>query len=169
MDIKVIQPNDAPALKEGLKLVRDVFWDFEAPDYSDEGILEFEDYIEFGRIQAELAAHRLLMWGAFVKGRVYGVLAVRPPCHISLLFVDKRVHRKGVGRALVQVMAGYFAEVGGCRAVTVHSSPFAVEAYTRYGFVPTGPEQTVNGLRFTPMECSLEALGRAEAKDDAPQ
>ena len=38
------------------------------------------------------------------------------------------------------------------KAFTVHSSPYAVEVYRHLGFAATGPEQTVNGLRFTPME-----------------
>lgn len=37
--------------------------------------------------------------------------------------------------------------------MTVHSSPFAVEIYRHLGFVATGEERTVNGLRFTPMLC----------------
>ena len=34
---------------------------------------------------------------------------------------------------------------------TVHSSPYAVEVYRHLGFVATDAEQTVSGLRFTPM------------------
>ena len=37
---------------------------------------------------------------------------------------------------------------------TVHSSPYAVEVYRHLGFVPTDEEQTVDGLRFTPMQYS---------------
>lgn len=33
----------------------------------------------------------------------------------------------------------------------MHSSPYAVEVYRHLGFAPTDTEQTVNGLRFTPM------------------
>ena len=44
------------------------------------------------------------------------------------------------------------AIVSGHERVTVHSSPYAVEIYSRMGFEPTDTEQTVNGLRFIPME-----------------
>ena len=35
---------------------------------------------------------------------------------------------------------------------TVNSSPYAVKIYEHLGFVPTDNEQTVNGIRFTPMK-----------------
>ena len=36
----------------------------------------------------------------------------------------------------------------------VNSSPYAVEIYRHLGFVPTDDEQSVDGLRFTPMQYS---------------
>lgn len=36
--------------------------------------------------------------------------------------------------------------------ITVNSSPYAVKIYKHLGFVPTAEEQTVNGIRFTPMK-----------------
>ena len=41
------------------------------------------------------------------------------------------------------------------QAFTVHAAPCAVEVYRHLGFSPTGGEQTVNGLRFTPMQYGL--------------
>lgn len=40
--------------------------------------------------------------------------------------------------------------------MTVNSSPYAVPVYEKLGFHATGSEQTVNGLRFTPMERVME-------------
>ena len=37
--------------------------------------------------------------------------------------------------------------------MTVHSSPYAVEVYRRFGFVPLGGEREENGIRYTPMVC----------------
>ena len=34
---------------------------------------------------------------------------------------------------------------------TVNSAPYAVDIYRHLGFAETGPEQTINGIRFTPM------------------
>ena len=156
MEIRVIDGENAAELKQALGLVRDVFWDFEAPEYSDEGILEFEHYIELESIAGEMAQNRLLIWGAFVRGRAVGVIAVRPPCHISLFFVEKRYHRKGIGKALYGVISDYFRGAPGCEAFTVNSSPYAVPVYQRLGFTETGPEETVNGIRFIPMRSELK-------------
>lgn len=35
--------------------------------------------------------------------------------------------------------------------VTVNASHFAIPIYHKLGFIDTDKEQTVNGLRFTPM------------------
>jgi predicted GNAT family N-acyltransferase len=36
-------------------------------------------------------------------------------------------------------------------AITVHSCPWAVGVYERLGFVPLGPEQEQDGIRFVEM------------------
>ncbi|KAH3744379.1 hypothetical protein Pelo_14213 [Pelomyxa schiedti] len=48
-------------------------------------------------------------------------------------------------------------KAGGGFTVTVNSSTYAVGVYSRFGFVPTGPEQTKNGLTFTPMYLSMNS------------
>lgn len=40
--------------------------------------------------------------------------------------------------------------------ITVNASPYAIEAYHHLGFVDTAKEQTVNGIRFTPMSYSIK-------------
>jgi len=39
--------------------------------------------------------------------------------------------------------------------ITVNSSPYALEVYHRLGFIDKDREQTVDGIRFTPMACLL--------------
>lgn len=144
-EIVALSPGD-PRLLPALDLVWRVFQEFEAPDYSPEGIEEFGAYIRPDNIRQGLETGALRLWVRLEGEGVVGVLATRG-CHISLLFVDASFHRRGIARALYQ---GALAQLG-CREVTVHSSPYAQEAYRRLGFVPTGEEQTVNGLRFIPM------------------
>ena len=69
--------------------------------------------------------------------------------HISLFFVRREWHRRGVGRALLHAMAS----AADYPEMTVHSSPYAVEVYRRFGFVPLGGEREENGIRYTPMVC----------------
>ncbi len=128
---------------EPLALVERVFLEFEAPDYTAEGVAEFKKSI---RDENWLAQLRL--WGAYAEGRLIGVVATRSGgSHIALFFVDGRFHRRGVGRLLFQTA------LSACAAdtMTVNSSPYAVPVYRALGFRETLEEQSVNGLRFTPM------------------
>jgi len=161
--LTVMRKNNANVIRalrkddftEALSLIRRAFTEFVAPDYSAEGIAEFNAFIERDSVAAKMAAGELRLWGAFENGRIAGVIAIRPPLHISLLFVDKEYHRCGIARRLFETLI-YDREItDGHSRVTVNSSPYAVPIYARFGFVPTGEEQTVNGLRFTPMEYIL--------------
>lgn len=131
---------------EALSLVWNVFLEYEAPDYTEEGIQEFHE-----SIHDEEYLSKLSMYGAFDKDKLIGVIATRSEgTHIALFFVDSSYHRQGVGRQLVQTIQS------ACRSnkMTVNSSPYAVPIYRKLGFYDVGKEQVVNGLRFTPMELS---------------
>lgn len=138
-------------LREALDLVWRVFLEFEAPDYTGEGVQEFRQFIVLDSIQQSIREGRYHMWVCHDQARIVGVLAVRPQCHISLLFVDGSCHRKGIARAMFSYMIEHFAQASGSPVVTVNSSPYAVEAYHRLGFQDTDVEQSVNGIRFVPM------------------
>lgn len=146
---------DMQDLKQALTLVWDVFLEFEAPDYSEEGVQEFKRFIEYESVKTRLLQSQFYMWACYDGKKVIGVLATRSPCHISLLFVDKRYHQKGIARAMFNKMIKYYRTNSGYSEITVNSSPFAAEVYHRFGFSNTDAEQTVNGIRFTPMKYLL--------------
>lgn len=128
---------------EALALVWDVFLEFEAPDYTEEGINTFRNFI-----CDEVAMTALDMYGAWCNGVCTGVIATRSAgSHISLFFVRKDFHRQGIGRKLVEHVLINKA-VG---PITVNSSPYAVEIYHKLGFTATNTEQLTDGLRYTPM------------------
>ena len=130
-----------------LKLSLDVFSQFEAPDYSQEGANEFKAALSDTEF-----VKTLRIYGAFDGGALVGTLATRKGGeHISLFFVDGAYHRRGIGRALFTLAAADNAS----GKLTVHSSPYAVEVYHRLGFRDTAPERTENGIRYTPMECMV--------------
>lgn len=135
-----------------LELVWRVFEEFEAPEYSDEGIQEFKDFISLDTVKERLSIGALFCWGYFIEDNIVGVIATRPPCHIALLFVDKEFHCNGIARKLYKTVLDFHIANSSHNEVTVNSSPYAVEAYRRLGFVDTDIEQTVNGLRFIPMK-----------------
>ncbi len=140
--IKKIDINE-----EVISLVWKVFLEFEAPDYSQEGIEMFKDIIHDDEYLSQLSCH-----GAYGEGKLLGVIATRQNnYHIALFFVDGNHHKEGIGRRLFE--AAKFS----CSSpkMTVHSSPFAVPVYGKMGFVQTDNEQIENGIRFTPMEMKL--------------
>ena len=143
-------------LPEAIELVWRVFHEFEAPDFSEEGVNEFKGGLELSTMQDKLINCAWIMWGCFKEDRLAGMIAMRQPFHISLLFVDKEFHRQGIARALMNSAVKEYVDEGFVQAeaantVTVNSSPYAVEIYKRLGFEPTDTEQLIKGIRFTPM------------------
>jgi GNAT superfamily N-acetyltransferase len=142
MTIRRLRIDELP---EAMDLVWRVFLEFEAPEYPEEGKGEFKRFIAVDAMAPRVESGERQVWCCEEDGKLVGVLAVRNGNHICLLFVDKAYQRRGIARAL-------FDEASkGKSSMTVFSSPYAVEAYERLGFVPTDREQLRNGLRFTPM------------------
>ena len=130
-----------------LELCWRVFLEFEAPEYSQEGIDHFRTSLE-----DQERIRKLTFYGAFDGDKLVGTLCMRAPQHIGGFFVDAAYHRRGIGRRLFEAMRQDYAK----QEFTVNSSPYAVEVYRHLGFVPTGEEQIVDGLRFTPMQFSVQ-------------
>lgn len=137
-----------------LSLVRDVFMKFEAPVYSAEGVQTFtEQIIESEGFRVSCRRGETPLYGAFDGEELIGVMGMRPTMsHINLAFVREDYHRKGAATALFKHLT---EEVGRLRPeikeITVNSSPYGLPFYKHMGFIPTDCEQTVDGIRFTPM------------------
>lgn len=141
MDIKKISPSER---NEAIDLVDTVFMNFEAPDYSEEGIKAFRDTA----IYNENFLNCLDIYGAYLDHQIIGIIATRNAGnHIALFFVDGKYHRQGIGRQLFHTVL----ENSTADEITVNSSPYAKEIYHHLGFIDTDVEQTVTGIRFIPM------------------
>ncbi|MCH5266215.1 MAG: GNAT family N-acetyltransferase [Lachnospiraceae bacterium] len=139
-------------LREALALVWEVFEEYEVPDYEEMGIQTFRHFIEYDNIVKKVRQGEMKFWGCYLNGLLVGVIALRGEQHISLLFVRGQFHRLGIARRLVRVAVAEVEEKEPeIRAVTVNSSPYAVEFYERTGFVALGPEKKADGIRFTSM------------------
>ncbi|MGN0520195.1 MAG: GNAT family N-acetyltransferase [Candidatus Fimenecus sp.] len=134
-------------LPAALELCWTVFCQFEAPEYTQEGIREFQAALQDGERNRQME-----FYGAFDENTLVGVLAVRAPQHIGYFFVKPEYHRRGIGRKLFETMR----ETYEIPIFTVNSSPYAVEFYRRLGFAPTDGEQVTNGIRYTPMRYEAE-------------
>jgi GNAT superfamily N-acetyltransferase len=143
-------------IKNALELVWTVFQEFEAPDYSIQGIEEFRKFISYDSMIEQFETEKIVFWGCKVDNELTGVIVTRGMNHICLLFVKKEFHRRGIAKRLFYTVLEKCKSVNSFNTITVNSSPYAVEVYQRLGFVDTEKEQTVNGMRFTPMMYSLK-------------
>lgn len=130
-------------------LAREVFDQFVAPHYQADGVLEFHRYASADALsRRHQSGHVTLV--AEHSGELVGMLHLRRPCHVAMLFVRSSFQHKGIGRRLL-ASAGALVGDASCE-FTVNSSPNAVSAYERLGFHAIGAEQCVHGIRFIPMQ-----------------
>ena len=136
-------------------LVTRVFNEFVAPDYSDDGVEEFFKYVEPNSLLERSQEDHFVLVALLLK-EIVGMIEVRVYSHISLLFVDKRFQRIGIGEELLcKSLEICFSHKPGLLQVSVNSSPYAMEVYRRLGFRQKGPRQTVKGICFDPMVLEL--------------
>ncbi len=160
MTIRLMRAGEEAAVAA---LVAEVFGEFVAPLYGEEGRAEFARYIDPARIrershgrEGALGDHLLLV---AVEGdgpeALLGAMELRGCTHVSLLFVHGRRQRGGIGRALAR-QAAALARARGAKQLTVNASPNGVPAYESFGFRVTAAEQLLHGIRFVPMSLTLE-------------
>ncbi len=139
-------------LREALRLIKEVFYEFNAPYYNEQGIKSFLHFISFQNMSEMLKRKEILFYGAYEEDKLIGLIALRGNQHLSLLFVKKEYHRSGVAKKLFHII------VAVCRKrnlqknmITVNSSPYAVEIYKRLGFAKLEEEKYKDGIFYTPM------------------
>jgi GNAT superfamily N-acetyltransferase len=134
------------------ELVMRMFHAYVGHEYGDRGVEEFAGYADSSALRDRFDSGECLILVALCNDELVGMIELRGTDHLSMLFVDDRFHRRGIARALlegaIQRLAGPGAELSN---IEVNSSRYAIPIYRRLGFEISGPEQTVNGITFTPM------------------
>lgn len=151
----MIRKMEKEELIDVLELIKTVFMEFEAPDYSQEGIQTFMNFIEMKSIQKMLDDGILKCWVCIKDRRIVGVVASKNLSHICMLFVDKAYHKKGIGKQLFDEFVKDVKISSDKAMLTVNSSPYAVGFYHKMGFKDTDNELEKDGIRFVPMELSI--------------
>ncbi|MGN0493776.1 MAG: GNAT family N-acetyltransferase [Acutalibacteraceae bacterium] len=132
-----------------LSLALEVFSEYEAPVYSEEGTEEFRRCLQDEKYLAGIS-----YYGAFDGDMLIGEIGIRPKQrHICFFFVKGSYHRRGIGTKLFERL---LCDIP-CGTITLNSSPYGLPFYKALGFRTTDKEQTVNGIRFTPMEYPVNA------------
>ena len=131
-------------IDSAVDLIWKTFLQFEAPDYSEEGVQSFRDFIRNKEIIQSLE-----FFGAYENEELRGVIATNENRkHICCFFVKAEYHRQGIGKKLWEYVLNNSQNL----FFTVHSSPYAVPVYHKLGFVDMDSEQLADGIRFTPMK-----------------
>lgn len=151
-DIRFI---DASEWEEAMALSYRTFLEFDAADFSEEGIKHFRLFISDNNLKRVFEAGFFHVIGAYYKQQLVGVIALKESQHISLLFVDGRFHRIGIGKSLVMAVKEYAGTKLHAKELTVNSSPYAKDFYHKLGFIDTDDEKKQDGVIFTPMKCVI--------------
>lgn len=131
-------------IDSAVDLIWKTFLQFEAPDYSEEGVQSFRDFIRNKEIIQSLE-----FFGAYENEELRGVIATKENRkHICCFFVKAQYHRQGIGKKLWEYVLNNSQNL----FFTVHSSPYAVPVYHKLGFIDMDSEQLADGIRFTPMK-----------------
>jgi GNAT superfamily N-acetyltransferase len=151
----IIRKITCNEVESAMALALEVFMEFEAPDYGPAGVETFKKDIVENREYLEGARQGLCpIYGAFDGEKMVALMGMRSSkTHINLVFTKKEYHRKGIARAIFQyLLQDIVKENPSLDALTLNSSPYGLPFYLKIGFVPQGEEQTINGIRFTPMK-----------------
>lgn len=141
MEIKKI---DSEQTTNAIALIWETFLQFEAPDYSDEGVHSFRNFIEDKTILKSLE-----FFGAYENEELKGIIATNDNRkHICCFFVKAQYHRQGIGKKLWEYLLNNSVN----ETFTVNSSPYAVPVYHKLVFVDADSEQLTDGIRYTPMK-----------------
>ncbi|MGN0376622.1 MAG: GNAT family N-acetyltransferase [Suilimivivens sp.] len=142
--------------EDAMGLAWKTFLEFEGDVYPPEGVRSFADFITDSSLKRMFIMGTYQMLGAFLDKKIVGMISLRNQTHISLLFVDKYYHRRGIGRALISALSKYVKAEMGRDKLTVNASPYGVGFYHRLGFQDIGPEKQQDGIIFTPMYLNIE-------------
>jgi len=154
--IKPVRISIRPAYRnewdDAMALAWRTFMQFEAQDFTSTGVESFQDFITDTILYRMFILGSYQLFGAYDNSRMIGMISLKGETHISLLFVDEKYHRRGIGRGLIEYVSTYVLTEEGQNSLTVNAAPYATGFYHRMGFVDTDKEQTCDGIRYTPME-----------------
>ena len=141
--------------KDICDLIKKVFDEFVAIDYSEEGNRFFYDWISPEKIAARQEKQNNL-WVATVDNIITGMIEIRDNSYISLLFVDKKYQGRGIAKTLFDLaVIECIKRDPGLRKFFVHASPFSIPVYEKMGFKAISSLKEENGIKYLPMEMMI--------------
>lgn len=137
---------------EALHIIWEVFQEFVAPDYTQEGIDNFYiEYIQGEWFREKFKEGKEVMYGAFVDNILVGVLSISEKNTVSCVFVKGNYHGMGIGKKLFNKVLHQLRNRG-VERIKLNASPYAVPFYHHIGFKDTDMQSSYKGIVYTPME-----------------
>ena len=152
LNMRPLNPGDEV---EVCNLVARCFNEFIAPGFAEEGVEEFFRYVNPRALnRRSMSGHHVIL--AEADGRLAGMVEVKELRHLSMLYVDKGFHRKGIASELVTLALDHIKSNSPTpKEVTVHSSVYGRPFYESMGFRKTEEEKTILGILHVPMSLIL--------------
>ncbi|MCB2359697.1 GNAT family N-acetyltransferase [Clostridium estertheticum] len=142
-------------LDEAFSLIWNTFLEFVAPDCGKEGIGTFRvNFIENEEFKNCFKNARQIMYGAYLKEKLVGVVSISENNHVSCVFVDKRYHRNGIATMLFNKIISELMK-NQIESIRLNASPYAVPFYHIIGFKDLDTQQDFHGILYTPMEFKI--------------
>lgn len=130
-------------------LVKQVFDEYVASDYGQDGIDEFFRFAD-PKAMKERVQSGCLVLVAQQGDMLVGMLEFDPPDTLAMLFIT--VKRQGIATKLLAMAITQNPQLA---KLTVHSSPYAMPIYQKMGFKKAGERIAENGITYLPMELEL--------------
>lgn len=140
---------------EAVEVIWRTFLKFEAPEYTEEGVDNFRDFLYDGTIYNDFKNGNYQMIVAVCDEKIVGAASFRNRNHLSLLFVDEPYQKQGLGSRLLSATCEYIKNEEGLDCITLTAAPAAVEFYLKLGFEALGDLFPVAGITVLRMKKSL--------------
>lgn len=135
-----------------IKMIWKTFMKYDGGDFTSEGIQHFFDFITDDCLYTSFLRGEYRLMVALDGESIIGAGSIRNRNMLSLLFVEEKYHRMGVGSEILGRLCEYLKEEKGERYMSLQAAPYAVGFYRKQGFRAVRPEMEFSGIRVTPME-----------------
>jgi len=137
------------------KLIKEVFDEFIADDFSEEGIGHFYQRINYRAIFERIqTGNRISVFKT--DNNITGYIEVSGINHIYFLFVKKDFQKQGIAKRLVDsVIITIKNKNPDFKEITVNSTLNALQFYEKLGFVKIADFQMKNGITSFPMSLEI--------------
>lgn len=134
------------------QFIKKVYDEFVSIDYTEEGNKFFYDWIR-PSIISERQKNQNSLLVAYLDSILVGMIEIRDNQNISLLFVDKEFHGRGIAKRLFHKSLDICRERDtNLNKFYVHASPYSIPIYMKLGFKKTDEMQVMFGIKYLPME-----------------